>query len=148
MADAMKIERAIKEARADRSAAIRDDDPHALEFANQRYREAIARREAQPVPEYRDSQGRTVPPAKVYGSSVFYIGNVTNGRVVFTESGNKMRVIRQSHGATSVAVAKPGREFTTREGGVVKIRATTGITSISRGTIVTAMPGEEVPMRD
>lgn len=85
---------------------------------------------------YRDGLGRTEPSEKIAGPGHLYVGNLARGRVVETTTGERMKVVTQGEGSTTVRITKPGTAFTRRDGSVGQIRQSTDELTIARGTIV------------
>jgi len=88
------------------------------------------------VSTYVDHAGRTEPGDGIAGPGHLYVGNLHRGRVVYATTGERMKVITQSEGSTTVRVTKPGTVFTRRDGSVGRIRTATEDRTIARGTIV------------
>lgn len=95
---------------------------------------------------YRDGRGRTEPGDRVAGPGHLYVGNLHRGRVAMSTTGERMKVISQGEGSTTVRITKPGTAFTRKDGSVGRIRQTTEDLTIARGTVV--RPLVNAPMVD
>ena len=91
---------------------------------------------------YADEQGRETPPDGWYGPGHVYLGSLNRGRVAtLPGSGRKLKVHSQNEGSTTVRVSNPGRTFTTKDHAEVTIKESTGLTTMSRGTVVMTRTG-------
>lgn len=98
---------------------------------------------------YVDRMGRTVPSDRIAGPGCLYVGNLHRGRVALSLSGQRMKVVSQNEGSTTVRITKPARTFSRPDGSVARIRAATDDLTIARGTIVRPLVDRgHVPERD
>ncbi len=83
-----------------------------------------------------DIYGLTHPPDGWYGPGHVYLGSLRKGRVAYlTGSGKRVKVVHQGEGSTTVQIRRPDKTFTTDDGAEVSF-GTTGLTTLSRGTVV------------
>jgi hypothetical protein len=85
---------------------------------------------------YVDHMGRTEPHERIAGPGHLYVGNLHRGRVVEATTGERLKVITQGEGSTTVRVTKPGTALTRRDGSVGRIHSSTEERTIARGTVV------------
>jgi len=90
---------------------------------------------------YRDARGRTEPADRIAGPGHLYVGNLHRGRVVMSTTGERMKVVNQGEGSTTVRVTRPGTAFTRKDGSVGRIQQATEDRTIARGTVVRPLVG-------
>lgn len=83
---------------------------------------------------YRDNLGHAEPAFA--GPGAMYVGNLHRGRVAETTTGQRVKVVSQNEGSTTVRVSRPGATFTRRDGSVGTIGRSTDDLTIARGTVV------------